>query len=200
MVRLNAKVHGLKIWQPLWDDFLSHHSAWLKNRRDESDEIFFLPISGETTAFICAYGCSSEDVAAEQAFLEFCRRFHIVGVRVRDAERAQENAQFIEYEGLLPRPITDSSWLERGHEVGWTDKQIENARIALRRADDMGERLLSSGGRLVCMPDFLAARNTIKAQWLALGSAERPSLPLRPSVHISTQPATFETLDRKTHV
>lgn len=187
-MQLNAVVHGFSVWQPFWNEFFGRHSAWLNDRLAESDEIFSVPIADETTAFGCTFGFDTDDLAAERAFARLCRTFRIIGTRILDARKPQSTAQFISYEGLASVVVTDDRFLERGRELGWTDEQIANARVALRRADDMGERLVSAAGRLVCRPDFLTAREQLRALWDNLTPAERPQLPLRSIIHISREP------------
>jgi hypothetical protein len=183
--------------QPLlWDEFLSRHSAWVKDRLAESDELFFVPIASDNVAFDSAFGTGTEESAAEQAFTEFCRTSRIVGVRV-DPQKIESSARFIQYKGLEPkRDAPDENFLDLGRQrLGWTDEQIENARVALRRAVDMAERLVSAAGRLVCNPEFLTGRNALRNQWLDLKSPERPGLPLLRIVQVFEQPP--KTKERK---
>ncbi len=174
---------------PLWNEFLSRHAAWVKDRLAESDELFFVPIAGETVAFGTAFGAGADECAAEQAFTEVCRTCHIVGVRV-DPRRIESSARFIQYDGLEPlRDVANDSFLELGRQrLGWTDEQIENAGVALQRSTDMAERLVSAAGRLVCNPAFLAGRDALRGQWLDIKSPERPRLPLLPIVQVLEQP------------
>jgi hypothetical protein len=189
MMTLNAVVTGFKDWGSYWERFRSSHTAWFRDRRAEGDEVFFIPIAHETEAFSCAFGTTADDIAAEEAFTGLCREFSIIGVRVVDAGNIEPNVRFMRYEGLdASAAATDDTWLERGRDIGWSEAQIANARIALRRADDMQLRMVSAAGRLVCMPAFLAERDTLRERWTSLPPAERPTLPLRPILHVKDQP------------
>jgi len=180
MSTLNPLIHGLKFWHPYWKQFLSKYAAWLEDRLVEGDELFFVPIKHEVVAFRCTFGASAGDLVAEEAFAGLCRQFRIVGVRVVDPRKIESSARFIEYKGLEPkREAANDSFLELGRQrLGWTDEQIESARVVLPRAAVLAERLVSAAGRLVCNPDFLTGRNALRNQWLDVKSTERPGLPL----------------------
>jgi hypothetical protein len=175
-------------WQPRWDEFLSTHAIWLRARLREADEIFFVP-TAQSTAYACAFALRPDEIAAEAAFLGVCRQFKIVGVRIIDAGEIQSSAQFIQFEGLeAPAGPSDASWLELGRGIGWDEKMIQNARIALRKADEMQLRMVGAAGRLICMPEFLAERDALRDRWTSLTAAQRPSLPLHPIVRANSQP------------
>jgi hypothetical protein len=175
---------------PLWNEFLSRHSAWVKDRLAESDELFFVPIARDNVTFDRAFGTGPGESAAEQAFTGLCRKSRIVGVRVIDPRKIESSARFIQYKGFEPkRDAANDNFLDLGRQrLGWTDEQIENARVAFRRAVEMAERLVSAAGRLVCNPDFLTGRNALRNQWLDLKSTERPGLPLLRIVQVLEQP------------
>src|SRR5579859_4790891 len=81
--------------RPLWSEFLSIHSDWVKDRLAESDELYFVPKIVGSVAFRVAFGASDNEVAAEQAIAEVCRRCQIVGVRVLDVGKIEQSARFI---------------------------------------------------------------------------------------------------------
>jgi hypothetical protein len=174
-------------WQPGWDRFLTTHSNWLRARLRETNEIFCVPIA-DRTSFACAFALTPCEIAAEEAFLAACRQFKIVGVRLVDSDDLQSSAQLIQYEGLEPQGVSDTSWLERGRDVGWTDEIIQAARLAMQKSDDVDIRMTGAAGRLVCMPAFLAERDALRDRWLSLPSAQRPSLPLRPIIRVNSLP------------
>jgi hypothetical protein len=187
-MKLNAVVRGFTVWRPFWDEFLSSHAHWVRARLHEGDEFFFVPTS-HATEYACAFALRSDEIAAENAFTNLCQQFHIVGVRISAGSEIRSYARFIEYEGVqAPDPNPDSTWLERGREIGWTDEFIRNARIGLERLNDIQLRVTSAAGRLLCTPKFLAERDALRERWTRLPDAERLPLPLRPIVRVSDQP------------
>jgi hypothetical protein len=178
---------GFTSWQPRWDQFLSRHSDWLRARLQEANELFFVPIA-DGTSFTCAFALRAREIAAERSLLAVCRQFGIVGVRIVDHGDPRSGAELIRYDGLEPQALSDTSWLEYGRDVGWTDEMIQDARLAMQKSDDVDIRMTGAAGRLVCMPAFLAERDALRDQWLSLPSDQRPSLPLRPIIRVNSLP------------
>jgi hypothetical protein len=177
----------LTSWQPGWDQFLSKHSQWLRSRLQETNEIFCVPIA-DRTSFACAFTLTPGEIAAEKTFLAVCRGFKIIGVRIVDYGDPRSSADLIRFDGLEPQTPSDTSWLERGRDVGWTDEMIQAARLAMQKSDEVDLRMTGATGRLVCMPAFLAERDVLRERWLSLPSNQRPSLPLRPIIRAASLP------------
>ncbi len=187
-MKRNGTVHGFSVWQPFWAKYFATHSKWLEARLREVDEIFFVRIAG-ATGDASAFNLEADRVAAENDFADLCRRFQIVGVGAGDAVAERSTARLIQYQGLeAPESNPDSSWLERGREIGWTDEYIREARAAFEKAHDVQLHVTTQPGGSYAFRSFLAQRNALRETWTLIRPGERPSLPLRPIVRIAQQP------------
>jgi hypothetical protein len=186
---LNRTSPGFVAFEPAWTAFLSHHERWFHARLLEGNDVYFVPIC-EDTGFARTFALAPKEIAAESAFAATCRDFKIIGVRLNTDRDLRFNAELIHYEGVqAPEEDPDTSWLELGRIVGWSDEMIVNARIALTKADDLQLRVTSAAGRLLCSREFLRERDALKANWESLPTSEQLPMPLRPIVRVTGQSA-----------
>jgi hypothetical protein len=185
---LKGTLPGLVAFQPIWHAFLSNHEQWFKSRLLEESNVYFVPIR-HSDGFSCTFSLSPNEVAAESDFATVCRDFKIVGVRVRSKNKVRLDAELIHYKGVQPSdPTPDTAWQELGRNLGWTDEMVANAKLGLRKADDLQLRVTSAAGRLLCNPEFLKEREKLRTMWAAVPEDEQLPLPMRPSVRVAGQP------------
>jgi hypothetical protein len=82
----------------------------------------------------------------------------------------------------------------------FSDSQVRQAISLQRKADEISTRMCSIIGRRVTCPEFLADRDHLRRQWLALPSDQQPTFPLRRIGKILTKPSDVRTKQTKIRV
>ena len=156
------------------------HSAWLSSRLCEGDAIYRFPAS-LVGALQAALGLDQQDTSAEAHFDELCLRFGSVGVW---------SGRPIKYRWLLPRHggVTADPDAPDGLEER---PDFRRSRIGKEGEWYFGA-IPSIIGRRLSNPDFLADRDRLKAEWLAMPQTQRPPFPLYQTRRTASMPSDTE--------
>jgi hypothetical protein len=172
----SLELPGLFQFDPAWIEIKARHSLWVRSRLRESDVIYRLPACVLPTLQL-NLGLSADDLSAETQFDELFLRFRAVAVC---------NDRPILYRWLLP-PLSPfpKEQLEGMLKLGWTAEQIRKVPRTVQFADDISMRVQSIAGRRICNPEFLAERDRLRIEWLALPDNHRRQLPLLRTLKLS---------------
>lgn len=181
-------VTSLHIWAredcgPRLDELRLLYGDWFADRLSESSVVYRLPgtILQRLTGLLAL---TPEDQRAEALLDRICTKCHSVAVTGTSA---------VPYRWLRPRlaqPRTE--WFGSMRALGWTSAHVWQAWELIDKADGMADRVKGAAGRLICCPNFLAARDQLQSRWQALPDELRPELPLYRSPQSAQQPPELQ--------
>jgi hypothetical protein len=180
------RVGGLLHFDPTWAQFTERHPAWVKARLLENEVLYRLPARA-LDALRVTLGLTEDDVFAEEQFDQLCLGFRAVAVY---------DDRTIPYEWLIPaRAPLPKLLIQSMSKLGWTEDQIRKVPRMFQIGDEISKRVQSIAGRRICNPEFLADRDRLRIDWMAIPDSQRPQFPLSRTPKI-LRPAEWLELER----
>jgi len=163
------RIGGLLHFDPSWAEFTQRHYDWVQSRLRENVVLYRLPAQALDTLRVTV-SLTDDEVRAEEQFDQLCLGFRAVAVC---------NNRPIGYEWLLPPGAALPELLVSSmSKLGWTEDQIRKVPRLCQIGDDISRRVQSIAGRRICNPEFLADRDRLRIDWMAIPDNDRPQFPL----------------------